>query len=138
MPSSRIRARIGPLEFQTRFADPVVDVDTESNTVEKQTLNDEIIIQKLGRNADRVHIEGIVTEDQLDDLDELVALEEVGVRTQRWSGLAVVTAASSDYTQSYDMTYDDNDFANEWLYEVRIDLLEVLRAQGPPFDLGGD
>lgn len=126
MPPQRTRARIGDLQFHSRYPDPIVDVDTEAITVEKDTINDEIIVQHLGRRADRLTVSGIINEDQVWLFDELVQGGEVFVRTHRWTGSAIVVSATSDYTQSYDAVIDDRDPGDSpWLYEVEIELVEV-------------
>lgn len=123
-PPDRTEARVGNLEFDTRYADPNIDVRSESNTVEKETINDDSYVQVIGRRADRITIDGIIHESDIGELDDLVGAGEVSVRTHRWSGTAVVLETSDRYTHSYDIV-QPSDVSSEWLYEVTIDLIEV-------------
>lgn len=120
----RMTARVGDLEFTDRYGDPTVDVTTQANSVEHDVLNDEIIVQYMGRRADRVSIDGIIYEDDVQTLDTLVDDGEVSVRTQRWSGTGIVEQTRATYTHSYDIA-PESDVRSEWLYEVTIDLVEV-------------
>jgi len=130
MPRDRTAARIGNLEFHERFDDPVVDVDTEANTTEKTTIDDTIIVQSLGRRADRITVEGIIPENQVVVVDELVEQDQVTVRTHRWSGQAIVLSTSCNYTQTYD-SYEHPEFGQQWLYEFTIDIIEVDETISP-------
>lgn len=135
MPPERTVARVGDLEFPDRYGDPTVDVTTEANTVEKQTVTDDIVVQHLGRRADRITIDGIILEDDVYYLDKLVESGEVSIRTHRWAGDAIVMETSSNYTHSYDIA-PPSDVASEWVYEVRIDLVETDEIPGRATSIG--
>lgn len=137
MPPDRTRARIGPMEFAARYGDPDVDVRSESNTVEKNTVDDNIFVQVIGRRADRITVDGIILEDNIEDLDKLIGAGEVSVRTHRWSGVAVVLETSSTYTHSYDIAPPE-EVESEWLYNVTIDLIEVDEIPSHAHEFSGD
>lgn len=116
MPPARTDARIEDIEF--KYSKPLVSVDTGTNDVEHETIDDEIVVQILGRIADRITVEGLVTSNQVAKIDNLVKTGLVEVRTERWAGDAVCTSTSTSFHGGYD-TDDD------WLYNYTIDLIEV-------------
>lgn len=126
MPVERTSARVGPLEFHSDFADPYVDVDKEMRTADHETINDNFVVQVLGRKPDKITIEGIVYDFQLDDADQLISSGQIDVRTDRWSGTAVVTNVSTTFRREADSQ------TGRWAYDITIDLTEV---EGMPYDV---
>lgn len=116
--ASRAQARIGPLSFPPEYSDPAVEIDTESRTVEHETMDDNVIIQTLGRRPHQIRISGVLPEDMLPTLDSLVEQGEMTVRTERWEGVAVARSTSTTFMRAKDKD-------NRWLYEVQITLLEI-------------
>lgn len=114
----RVQARFGPLIFPPEYSDPSVEVDTEAETVEKTTLNDNVIVQTMGRRPDQIRVSGVLPEEMLPTLDSLVESGEITVRTERWEGIAVVQSTSTTFMRAKDKEH-------RWLYEVQISLLEV-------------
>jgi|APHM01.1.fsa_nt_gi hypothetical protein len=51
----KVPAQIGQLEFT--YEDPGVTVATEQRTVEKETIDNQIVVQSLGRAPDEVSIQ---------------------------------------------------------------------------------
>lgn len=126
MPIERTNARVGSLTFHTDFADPFVDVDQEMRTADHETINDDFVVQVLGQKPDKVTIEGIVYDKQLADADNLIEAGKVDVRTDRWSGQAVVTNVSTTFRR------EANSNTGRWTYDITIDLTEV---ESVPYDI---
>lgn len=116
--SERTPARIGTVDF--KFDDPAVSVTAESNIVEQETINDKVVVQKIGTLADQISIEGVVTEAQAKKLDRITEVPVVNIRTQRWSGDVQVESVDSSYRREVDREQN-------WLYDVTIEALEVNR-----------
>lgn len=115
-PAARVPARIGQLYF--KYSDPSVDVVAEANTVEHETINDTIVVQTMGRKADQVTINAIVSDIETELLDFLVATGPISLRSSRWSGTVIV--------QSVDTTFRrEKDKDDEWLYDATITCLEA-------------
>lgn len=109
-------ARIGFLEFT--YADPAVNVDTEQRTVEHETIDESIVVQAMGRRPDSISIEGVVTEAELDTIDNLTTQGVIELRTNRWEGDIVVQSTSTTFKRAKDKN-------GLWLYDVTIECLEV-------------
>lgn len=113
---ARRPARIEQLEFT--YADPAVSVTTEQRTVEHETIDDQIVVQALGRKPDQVSIEGVVPTYELRTIDDLTTLGVVELRTARWNGDVIVKSTSSDFKRAKNKM-------GMWLYDVTIECLEV-------------
>ena len=112
----RIPARIGTLNFS--FSDPAINVTTEQRTVEHETIDDQVIVQTLGRKPDRVSIEGVVRDYELDTIDRLTQTGVVELRTDRWSGDVVVKSTDTSFKRAKSSD-------NSWLYDATLECLEV-------------
>jgi hypothetical protein len=113
---ARTPARIETLEFT--YADPAVSVTTEQRTVEHETIDDQIVVQALGRKPDQISVEGVVPTYELRTIDDLTTLGVVELRTARWSGDVIVKSTSSDFKRAKNKM-------GMWLYDVTIECLEV-------------
>lgn len=109
-------ARIGFLYFT--YADPAVNVDTEQRTVEHETIDDTIVVQTIGRNPDSISIDGVVTEWELDTIDDLTKQGVIELRTERWSGDVIVQSTSTTFKRA------KNEYGY-WLYDATIECIEV-------------
>lgn len=121
MAFERTPARIAQLYF--KYSDPNVSVGAEANTVEHETIDDTIVVQQLGRRAERITVDGVVAEPEAGFIDLLPTFGIVSLRTERWSGDVIVRSTNSDPMQAV-----DND--GEWLYDVTIECIEV--EEGAP------
>lgn len=117
-------ARIGPLYFKKlttshNYTDPDVDVRTEAQTVEHQTINDDTVVQHFGKKPDNITIKGVMPESKaLTQLDYLVGKGKVTLRTERWQGQVVVTNTKTNNRRARGP--DGN-----WLVDFSIDCTEV-------------
>mgnify|MGYP000403218176 CR=1 FL=1 len=109
-------ARIGELEFT--YADPAVNVTTEQSTVEHETIDDQIVVQALGRKPDQVLIEGNVIDSELQIVDELTRIGIVELRTERWTGEVIVKSTETNFERARTKT-------GNWLYSFTLTCLEV-------------
>ena len=109
-------ARIGELEFT--YADPAVTVTTEQSTVEHETIDDQIVVQALGRKPDQVLVEGNVIDSELQIVDELTRLGIVELRTERWTGEVIVKSTETNFERARTKT-------GNWLYSFTLTCLEV-------------
>lgn len=116
MPFRRAAARIGTLFF--KYEDPDVSVSTEARTVEQEALDDEIVVQRLGRRPDEITIDAVVSEEESYIVDDLTSLGRLLLRTERWQGFVVVTSTDTSYMRAIDGD-------GEWLHEATINCLEV-------------
>lgn len=121
MPIDRLDSRIGPLNFHSDFSDPYVDVDREMRTVEHETINDEFVVQVLGRTPDKFTVEGVIYDNQLREADRLLGAGEVTVRTNEWQGTAVATNVDTSFRREADPE------TGRWVYDVTVNLVEVER-----------
>jgi len=132
----REAARIGFLYFT--YADPAVNVTTEQRTVEHETIDDQIVVQALGRKPDQITIDGTVVDYELDIVDDLTTSGVVELRTERWTGDVIVKSTSTDFKRA------KTKYGN-WLYDVNIKCIEVdeqtpleeLLEEGFPVALSG-
>lgn len=113
---ARDPARIGFINFT--FSDPAISVTTEQRTVEHETIDDQIVVQTLGRKADQITISGVVPAYELEEVDNLTTLGVIELRSERWTGDVVVTSTSTDFKRA--KTRNGN-----WLYDATIECLEV-------------
>lgn len=113
---SRIPARIGILFF--RYADPAVNVTTEQRTVEHKTIDEDIVVQALGRKPDQITISGKVADYELTIIDDLTKQGVVNFRSERWSGNVIVKSTSTDFIRAKNQE-------GAWLYDVSIKCIEV-------------
>jgi len=118
-PSERTPARVGTVDF--KFDDPAVEVTSEANVVEQETINDTVVVQQLGTRADQITITGVVTEAQAKKLDRAPEQSLVNIRTQRWTGDVHVESVSTAYRREVDREQNA-------LYDVTIEALEVNRT----------
>jgi len=109
-------ARIGYLYFT--YADPAVNVTTEQRTVEHETIDDQIVVQALGRKPDQITIDGNVADYELSIVDDLTKLGVVSLRTERWTGDVIVQSTSTNFMRA-------KTDSGDWLYEVDISCIEV-------------
>lgn len=109
-------ARIGLLYFI--YADPAVNVTTEQRTVEHETIDDTIVVQTLGRKPDSISVEGVVTDSELNTVDDLTANGVIELRTDRWSGDVIVTSTSTSFKRAKTKN-------GSWLYDATIECIEV-------------
>lgn len=114
--TDKVNARIGILFF--KYRDPDVSVDTESRTVEQETIDDTIIVQKLGRRADNITINSVVADYETKYIDQLTDVGIVSLRTERWNGDIIVRSTTTD-----PMRGKDGD--SNWLHNVTIEAIEV-------------
>lgn len=114
-------ARIGQLYFKYEWPD--VTVTPESNTVEHETIDDNIVVQQLGRRPDQITVDTTVADFELQYLDSLTELGVLSLRTERWSGDVIVQSVTTTPMNAID---DDGN----WLYEATINCLEVERGEG--------
>jgi len=112
----RTPARIGSLFF--KYDDPDVDVRSEANTVEHETIDDEIVVQVMGRRADRITVTTVVADYETYMLDDLVKLGTTTLRTERWQGDVLVESVSSTARRQ-------RDTEGRWLHEAQINCIEV-------------
>lgn len=112
----RIPARIGILFF--KYDDPDVSVTTEARITEQETIDDKIVIQRLGRRADEITISAIVAAYETDIIDDLTKQGVISLRTERWSGDVLVTSTDTSFQRAKDKE-------GEWLHEATITCLEV-------------
>lgn len=114
-------ARIG--QFYFKYDQPDVDVTAEANTTEQETIDDNIIVQRLGRRADQITVRTTVADWELKYVDNLVKLNELSLRTERWVGDVVVQSVSTNPMNAVDDT-------GSWLYEITINCLETGEYEG--------
>lgn len=122
MPRDNTDARVGDLIFAPDFSDPFVDVDKAMNTVEKEMITDEYYVQAFGRKADKISIEGVIWQTQLSSADRMAERNQVPVRTERWTGMAIPEAVSTTYRNEADGKY------GAWIYDIAIDLIELQQT----------
>jgi hypothetical protein len=116
MTLNRTPARIGTLYF--KYEDPAVDVTAEARTVEQETIDDDIVVQSLGRRADMVTIEAIVADYECEILDDLTKQGPVSLRTERWKGDVLVRSTDTSFMRA-------KDDEGAWLHEATIECIEV-------------
>jgi hypothetical protein len=116
MPFNRTPARIGTLYF--KYEDPAVDVTTEARTVEQETIDDDIVVQSLGRRADMITINAIVASYEAEILDDLTKQGVISLRTERWRGDVIVRNTDTSFMRA-------KDDEGSWLHEATIECIEV-------------
>jgi hypothetical protein len=114
--SERVPARAGLLYF--KYEDPSVDVTTEQRTAEHETIDDNIVIQALGRRADQITVNAIVASFETPLVDQLTRSGVITLRTERWSGDVIVTSTDTSFRREL----DKND---AWLYDATIECIEA-------------
>jgi len=82
--------------------------------------DEQYLVQDLGSEPPTISISGIVREAQVDFADVLAG--KVYVRTERWTGTAMVSSATTEPQRAVDGT--------DWLYSVTIELLGIERERG--------
>jgi len=125
--AENVNAEIGAFMFPGEFSDPVVDVERNYRTAEHEivggTEEDETFVtQVLGRDPDKVTINGVVYDTSLDQIDNLGTDGPVYVRTERWSGMAQPKNVQTNFRR------EKHTKSNRWLYDVTIELIEVQRG----------
>lgn len=114
--SERVPARIHQINF--KYEDPGVNVTREQNTVEHETIDDQVVVQTLGEQAAQITVNAIVTEYETTFIDILTFIGPVTLRTERYSGTVVVTSVDTEYRR-------EKDAEGSWLYDATIECLEA-------------
>lgn len=114
----RTPARIGFLFF--KYSDPTVDVTAEQRTAEHETIDDTVVIQTMGKKAEQITVNAIVTQVEARLIDSLTQLGVVSLRTERWSGDVVVRSTDTSFMRA-------KDSSGLWLHEATIECLEAER-----------
>lgn len=109
-------ARIGFLWLT--YSDPAVNVTTEQRTVEHETIDNQIVVQSMGRKPDQITVDGVVTDYEAPIIDGLTTKGVIELRTNRWDGDVIVQSTSTDFKRA-------KTEAGNWLYDVTIECLEV-------------
>lgn len=115
-PLERTPARIGYLFF--KYEDPSVDVTTEQKTKEHETIDDTIVIQTMGKNAEQVTVNAVVTDFEAVIIDDLTNQGVLSLRTERWSGDVIVQSTNTSFKRA-------KDSEGFWLYDATIECLEA-------------
>jgi hypothetical protein len=118
--SGQTSAKVGDiLEFRDEFAQPMVDLEMGKQTKTHETLDGKSITQVYGEKADRIGVQGVITDAQLSAARRLndARNDVFEVRTEEWSGSAVVNNVT--------ITPRKDKWEGNWLYDITIDLIEV-------------
>lgn len=117
MPQGRPATKIGPLAFE--YDMPNVHVDATAHVVKHEVINGETIIQRIGRKPVQIQIQGICTTGEAQQVDGLVEFDMVTIRSDRWSGDAIVVDTTTSPMNQKDTK------TNEWLFRYTITANEV-------------
>lgn len=129
--AERLSARVGPIEFKNKFDDPIVDLVQKYRTAEHEVVTgatgeDEFVVQHLGRSPPEITVNGVITEGQLDSVQEFDEGYPIYLRSNEWTG----TAIPKRVTQKPRREKRDG----EWLYDITIKLTGKERGVRPSFD----
>jgi hypothetical protein len=113
----RTPASIGTLRF--RYSDPSVSVSTELKTKEFETIDDEIVIQALGRRAKEYTVNAVVSTTEATVIDNLPQMGEVTLTTDR-TGTVKVLVMSTNTTFRREKDVD-----GFWLHDATINCMEA-------------
>lgn len=129
MTNNHVPARIGQLFF--KYDDPDVSVDTEQQTVEHDTIDDNLVVQSLGRVPDQITVETHVATYETDIIDDLTKQGIVSLRTTEWKGDVIVRSTTRDPELGIDAD-------QESIYRTTIECIEVDETvPGNTVDRGG-
>lgn len=109
------------IRFDYQF--PGVTVDTEARTATHDPIGDETVVQHLGEGDTTVDVQGSCYIDSANAIDKLTSTDRVFIRTDRFTGTAVVKSASTDPEGAVggkDMSLTPNTRKHNWLYTYRI------------------
>lgn len=118
---TRKPARISNIWFT--YSDPGVDVSTEQRTVEHETIDNQTVVQVIGRKPDQVTVNADVPSRELPLIDKLTTAGVIELRTERWSGDVIVKSTSTNFQRA-------KNHEGQWLYEATIECLEVDELSG--------
>lgn len=115
-----------------KHTQPDVSVSTSARHKDIEVLGDTTIRQKLGTSPDEISISGICTQDEANQIDQLVFEETVTVISSRWDGEAQVTSTNTDPLAEGGAISD-----GEWTHTFTIELtgvpdsIDIVRFDAP-------
>ncbi len=117
MSQGRDPTRLGSLNFT--YEQPDISVDTSARTTKHNLIDDDVVVQKIGREPDTVNISGVCTRSEAKQIDQFVDLNtSITLRSERWSGDVIVTDTATDPMKAKDSN-------GNWLYDCQITCMEV-------------
>lgn len=133
MPGAQVSAQItfdgGSLNFRDEFSQPIVTVEFGKLSKTHETIGKDKITQIFGEKADRIRVEGVITQNQIEDVYDLTEVADSAksatLLLEEWSGEAVL-GDSASIKPRQEVHTDDGD--QYWLYDVTLPFIEVERA----------
>lgn len=119
--------RIGDLALSYR--QPDVSVSTSARYTDIEVLGDTTVRQKLGTSPDEISINGICTQEEANQIDNLVHQDQVYVISSRWDGDAQVDSTNTDPLAEGGAIAD-----GEWTHTFTIDLTEDVGISNVSYD----
>jgi len=117
MSQNRDPARLGSINFS--YEQPDISVDTSARTAKHNLIDDDVVVQRIGRDPDTISIAGVCTLSETEKIDNLVKDGKViSLRSNRRSCDVIVTDTATDPLNAKDS--DGN-----WLYDFQITCMEV-------------
>lgn len=86
--------------FELEYQFPLTDKRTGARTATLEPIGTADIVQHLGQKATRVTFRGHCYEDEAQQIEQLTEFEQVQIRSQRFTGVAVVETAETMATGS--------------------------------------
>lgn len=133
MPEAQVSAQItfdgGTLNFRDEFSQPIVTVEFGKLSKTHETIGKDKITQIFGEKADRIRVEGVITQEQIEDVYDLTEVADSAksatLLLEEWSGEAVLGDSASIKPRQEVHTHDGDQY---WLYDVTLPFIEVERA----------
>lgn len=127
-----VEAEVGPLKFKPEFSDPTIDITTNRDSARHSVVSgqsengssEDFFVQAQGKKPTQIEIDGWVTEDQLDVVDNLVSQVKVKIISNRWTGTAVPEEVRTAYDRAFHETHG-------FIFNTTISLIAATRGEIP-------
>jgi hypothetical protein len=81
--------------IELTFPQPNISVDTSIRTVEHEIIGSETVVQKLGKDADEIEVEGICTHKEAKSIDSLSSNDYIYLRSYRREDYMILDSTST-------------------------------------------
>lgn len=110
------------LELEYRY--PLIDVSGSSRTVTHEPIGVQAVVQHLGADARELEMRGHCYRDEANIIDTLSLSGKIELRSDRWSGYAIVTSHNTTHTKAKGGARPENTHENK-NFDYRISLKEA-------------
>lgn len=126
--TGRTTARIRILDtgetLDLEYQHPLIDISGSSRTKRHEPIGESAVVQHLGSEARELEMRGHCYSDEAEVIDNLSEYGRVEVRTERWSGFAIVEDHRTQHTKAKGGKRPESTHENK-NFDYRLTLTEI-------------